>query len=91
MAQTTAGFVPAAPQRHRAHPAAFTHVMPARGVFGFDVPSDATIDCLSGELWVTGPGTGDQLLHPGSTCTIFGPGRVVVEALVASRLRITKR
>lgn len=91
MAQTTAGFVPGAAQHRRGQPAAFTHTMPARGIFGFDVPGSATIYCLTGELWVTGPGAGDQLLHPGSTCTIFGPGRVVVEALVPSRLRIAKR
>lgn len=41
------------------------------------------------KLWVTGPGTGDQILQPGQSLPIAGPGRIVLQALTPATFRIT--
>lgn len=60
-----------------------------RSVMSFDVKR-ATIECLDGELWVTGPGLGDCVLAPGQRAEVVHPGRVVVQALVPSRVFVSR-
>jgi hypothetical protein len=69
-------FTPGAgePRGHR-------HRLAAGGIFGVSIQQRARVTCLTGELWVTGPDTGDQILEPGQSVCIQGTGRVVVEAL----------
>lgn len=49
-----------------------------------------TVDCLSGELWITADGLpGDHLLHAGEQLVLRGHPRVVVSALADADFRIT--
>jgi hypothetical protein len=64
--------------------------LPAGALVGFAVEARARITCLGGELWVTGPDTGDQILGPGQSLSVFGPGRVVAEALRESRFVVLR-
>lgn len=61
--------------------------LPARAVRAFVVRS-ARVQCLEGELWVTGPGIDDEVLMRGESVTISRPGKVVIQALIAARMRI---
>lgn len=61
--------------------------LPARAIRAY-VVRRARVECLDGELWVTGPGIGDEVLLPGESISFSKPGKVVVQALVAARLRI---
>jgi hypothetical protein len=61
--------------------------LPARAVRAYSVRR-ARIDCLDGELWVTGPGIGDAVLLRGESIVVPKPGKVVIQALVASRARV---
>jgi hypothetical protein len=61
------------------------HQLAAGAIFGISIQRRARVTCLTGELWVTGPDTGDQILEPGQTLSIHGTGRLVVEALTAAR------
>jgi hypothetical protein len=58
-------------------------------VYGVPIERPTRVTCLTGELWVTGPYTGDQILEPGQSITIASPGRVVIEALVPATFRVT--
>lgn len=58
-------------------------------VFGFALNGNARVRCLSGELWVTGPDTGDLVVVAGESVRIQGTGRVVVEALRDARLDVS--
>jgi len=61
----------------------------ARGrVLGFETAGPARVACEEGSLWVTGPASGDVVLGALEQITVQGPGRVVVQALVASRFAI---
>lgn len=62
-------------------------LLPARAIRAY-VVRRAHIACLDGELWVTGPGIDDEVLLRGESIVISKPGKVVVQALVASRMRI---
>lgn len=64
--------------------------LPAGALVGFAVGARVRITCLGGELWVTGPNTGDQILSAGQSLSVVGPGRVVAEALRASRFVIVR-
>ena len=64
--------------------------LPAGAVLGFPVEARARITCLGGELWVTGPGTGDRILSSGQSLAVTGPGRIVAEALRDSRFVILR-
>jgi hypothetical protein len=64
--------------------------LPAGAVVGFAVEARVRITCLGGELWVTGPGTGDQILGAGQSLPVVGPGRVVAEALRDSRFVVIR-
>jgi hypothetical protein len=64
--------------------------LPAGAVLGFPVERRARVICIAGELWVTGPDTGDRILQSGECLTITGHGRVVTEALRASRFVVTE-
>jgi hypothetical protein len=66
-----------------------THRLPARGLLAFDVTRGATVSCVAGELWVTGPGMDDRVLVPGESATASARGRVVVQALVDSLVRFS--
>jgi hypothetical protein len=61
--------------------------LPARAIRAYLVRR-ARIECLEGELWVTGPGIGDEVLLRGESIAISRPGKVVVQALVAARVRM---
>jgi Protein of unknown function (DUF2917) len=61
------------------------HQLAAGAIFGLSIQRRARVTCLTGELWVTGPDTGDQILEPGQSLAIHGAGRVVVEALTPAR------
>jgi hypothetical protein len=61
------------------------HELAAGAILGVPVQRRARVTCLSGELWVTGPDTDDQILEPGQSLSIQRAGRLVVEALRASR------
>jgi hypothetical protein len=61
--------------------------LPARAIRAYLVRL-ARIECLEGELWVTGPGIGDEVLLRGESIAISRPGKVVVQALVAARVRM---
>ena len=65
------------------------HQLPAGAIFGVSIERRARVTCLTGELWVTGPHTGDQILEAGQTLAICGAGRVVVEALTPARFETT--
>ena len=69
-----------------------TRVAPTAGGrrVGFAVEEQSRLTCLGGELWVTGPGTDDQILVVGESLTMTGPGRVVAEALRAARFVILR-
>lgn len=54
-------------------------------VYAFDVSRGASVTCLDGELWVTGPDTGDRILLAGQGLKVEGRGRVVIQALTAAR------
>ena len=58
-------------------------------VYGVSIERPTRVTCLTGELWVTGPHTGDQILEPGQSLTIAGPGRIVIEALLPATFRVT--
>jgi hypothetical protein len=64
--------------------------LPAGAGGGFAIDARARITCLGGELWVTGPGTDDQILRPGQSLSVSGSGRVVAEALRDSRFVIVR-
>lgn len=64
--------------------------LPAGAVVGFDMQGRARVTCLGGELWVTGPGTDDQILSSGQSLTVYGSGRVVAEALRDARLVVAR-
>ena len=53
----------------------------AQQVLGLALTGQLRIDCESGLLWVTGPGSGDVLLEAGTGTVIDGSGRVVIQAL----------
>jgi hypothetical protein len=80
---------------HRAQPLAIVddtrsaavEQLPARAIRAYLVRR-ARIECLEGELWVTGPGIGDEVLLRGESIAISRPGKVVVQALVAARVRM---
>lgn len=63
--------------------------LPAGAVLGFPIEHEARVICLAGELWVTGPHTGDRILQSGDSLTVTGPGRLVAEALRTSRFVVT--
>jgi hypothetical protein len=49
-----------------------------------------TVDCLSGELWITADGLpGDHLLRAGEQLVLRGHPRVVVSALADADFRVT--
>lgn len=58
-------------------------------MYGVPIERPTRVTCLTGELWVTGPYTGDEILEPGQSITIASPGRVVIEALVPATFRVT--
>jgi hypothetical protein len=60
-------------------------------VYGVSIERPTSVTCVMGELWVTGPHTGDQILEAGQRLTISGPGRIVIEALVPAAFRVTAR
>jgi hypothetical protein len=64
--------------------------LPAGAVLGFAVAARSRITCLGGELWVTGPGTDDQILSAGQSLSVIGQGRVVAEALRDARFVIVR-
>ncbi|HTV24414.1 MAG TPA: DUF2917 domain-containing protein [Polyangiaceae bacterium] len=64
--------------------------LPAGAVVGFAVEESARVTCLGGELWVTGPGTGDQILAAGASVSVTGTGRLVAEALRDARFVILR-
>jgi hypothetical protein len=64
--------------------------LPAGAVLGFRIERHARVICIAGELWVTGPDTGDRILQAGECLTITGHGRIVTEALRASRFVVTE-
>jgi hypothetical protein len=68
-------------------PRAHLYQLAAGAIFGSAIQRRACVTCLEGELWVTGPDTGDQILEPGQTLCIQGAGRLVVEALTAARFQ----
>lgn len=59
-------------------------------VLGFETPGPALVACEQGSLWVTAPRTGDIVLGANERLTVEGPGRVVVQALAASRFVIAE-
>jgi len=61
------------------------HELGAGAILGIPIERRARVTCLTGELWVTGPDTDDQILEPGQSLSIRGNGRLVVEALSAAR------
>ena len=61
--------------------------LPPRAVRSYDARG-ARIDCLEGEIWVTGPGIGDEVLGRGASLYIARPGKIVIEALVSARVRV---
>lgn len=61
--------------------------LPARALRAY-VGGGALVDCLEGELWVTGPGIDDVVLGRGQSVAITKRGKVVVQALSAARLRV---
>jgi len=61
----------------------------ARGrVLAFETVAPARVWCEQGSLWVTSPASGDIVLGEREAVTLEGRGRVVVQALVASRFVI---
>lgn len=58
----------------------------AHGIFAFNVKKAASVACIAGELWVTGPGIGDRVLRAGEVAEVHARGRIVVEALIPSVL-----
>jgi hypothetical protein len=64
-----------------------SELLPARAVRAYLVRR-ARIECLDGELWVTGPGIGDEVLLRGESIAISKPGKVVVQALMAARVLV---
>jgi hypothetical protein len=64
--------------------------LPTGAVLGFEVEARGRITCLGGELWVTGPGTDDRILRSGQSLSVFGPGRLVAEALREARFVVTR-
>jgi len=73
------------PTARAGQPRASLHELAAGAILGVPVQRRARVTCLTGELWVTGPDTGDQILEPGQSLSIQGNGRLVVEALSAAR------
>jgi hypothetical protein len=66
-------------------PRANVHELAAGAILGVPIQRRARVTCLTGELWVTGPDTDDQILEPGQSLSIRGSGRLVVEALSTAR------
>lgn len=64
--------------------------LPAGAVVGFAVEKQTRVTCLGGELWVTGPGTDDQILVSGESVSMTGAGRAVAEALRDARFVIVR-
>jgi hypothetical protein len=64
--------------------------LPAGAVLGVPIERRARVICIAGELWVTGPDTGDRILQSGESLTITGHGRIVTEALRPSRFVVTE-
>ena len=73
--------------RNTADTSAAGEQLPARALRAF-VARSAMVECLEGELWVTGPGIDDEVLERGESIVITKPGKVVVQALVAARMRV---
>jgi hypothetical protein len=65
-------------------------VVSARAVLGMDVSGRTRVSVLEGEIWVTGPGIGDEVLARGQSLVVCGAGRIVVQALTAARARIQR-
>jgi hypothetical protein len=63
-------------------PRANVHELAAGAILGVPIQRRARVTCLTGELWVTGPDTDDQILEPGQSLSIR---RLVVEALSTAR------
>jgi hypothetical protein len=61
-----------------------------RSVLGLDVNGRTRVSALEGEIWVTGPGIGDEVLARGQSLIVCGSGRLVVQALTAARVRIQR-
>lgn len=73
----------------RKAPAGAHRQLSTGAVYGVSSERSTRVTCLTGELWVTGPHTGDQILEPGQSLTVAGPGRIVIEALVPATFRVT--
>ena len=59
-------------------------------MFSFEPVPGMVIECVSGELWVTQAGDGrDVVLHAGQVHLPNRRGRVVVQGMSASRVRVT--
>lgn len=65
-------------------------VLPLRSVLGVNVNGRASVSALEGEIWVTGPGLGDEVLGRGESVVVRGPGRIVVQALTQAQVRIQR-
>lgn len=65
-------------------------VLTARSVMGVDVTGRASVSALAGEIWVTGPGLGDEVLQRGESVVALGSGRIVVQALTQAEVRIQR-
>jgi hypothetical protein len=60
-----------------------------RAVIAADVDDPVIVTCVSGSLWITAHETGDLLVSTRQTVVVRGPGRLVIEALTATRLELS--
>lgn len=67
-----------------------TELLPVRSVLGVDVHGRSRVSAVEGEVWVTGPGLGDEVLARGQSLVVCGAGRIVVQALTPARVRIQR-